>query len=171
MNNNIEKKESDYAVDKKYYTQEEVAVLFRVSQSTIKNWRDRGLLEYLQPTGSTRVLYPRESVEEFESQHIKRAKVIEFKRPEQVKREEPGLSSNRIKKEWRITLVQKRILKFIENVLLMGDCFCANRNKIPRKQEDGDHGTLCKPFQSTGCSFQQTKVLSTGEESSSRTLM
>jgi excisionase family DNA binding protein len=102
MNSNIEKKESDHAVDKKYYTQEEVAVLFRVSQSTIKNWRDKGLLEYLQPTGSTRVLYPRETIEEFERQHIKKAKVIEFKRPEPVKREEPGLSSNRIQKRWRI---------------------------------------------------------------------
>ena len=102
MSSNIEKKESNHAVDKKYYTQEEVAVLFRVSQSTIKNWRDKGLLEYLQPTGSTRVLYPRETVEEFERQHIKKAKVIEFKRSEPVKREQPGLSSNRIKKQWRI---------------------------------------------------------------------
>ena len=102
MNSNIEKKESNYALEKKYYTQEEVAILFRVSQSTIKNWRDKGLLEYLQPTGSTRVLYPRETVEEFERQHIKKAKVIEFKRPEPVKREEPGLSSNRIQKRWRI---------------------------------------------------------------------
>jgi excisionase family DNA binding protein len=102
MNSNIEKKESNYALEKKYYTQEEVAILFRVSQSTIKNWRDKGLLEYLQPTGSTRVLYPRETVEEFERQHIKKAKVTEFKRPEPVKREEPGLSSNRIQKRWRI---------------------------------------------------------------------
>jgi hypothetical protein len=62
MNNNIESKESNHAIDKKYYTQEEVAVLFRVSQSTIKNWRDKGLLEFLQPTGSTRVLYPRETI-------------------------------------------------------------------------------------------------------------
>jgi len=102
MNNNIQNKGSNHAVDKKYYTQEEVAVLFRVSQSTIKNWRDKGLLEYLQPTGSTRVLYPRETVEEFETLHRQRAKVIEFKRPEPVNREEPGLSSNRIKKQWRI---------------------------------------------------------------------
>ena len=102
MNSNIEKKESDYAVDKKYYTQEEVAVLFRVSQSTIKNWRDKGLLEYLQPTGSTRVLYPRETIEEFETLHRQRVKVIGFKKPEPVRKEETGLSSNRIQKRWRI---------------------------------------------------------------------
>jgi excisionase family DNA binding protein len=94
--------EKDYDLEKKYMTQEEVAVLFRVSQSTIKNWRDKGLLEYLQPTGSTRVLYPRETIEEFETLHRQRAKVIEFKRSEPVKREEPGLSSNRIQKRWRI---------------------------------------------------------------------
>ena len=98
----IESKESKHAIEKKYYTQEELSVLFRVSQSTIKNWRDKGLLEYFQPAGSTRVLYPRETVEEFEKLHRQRSKVIEFRKPEPVNREEPGLSSNRIKKQWRI---------------------------------------------------------------------
>jgi excisionase family DNA binding protein len=102
MNENINQKESSHELENKYLTQEEVALRFRVSQSTIKNWRDKGLLEYLQPTGSTRVLYPRETVEEFEKLHRQRAKVIEFKRPEPVRREKTGLSSNRIKKHWRI---------------------------------------------------------------------
>ena len=102
MSNNIEKKESDHAVDKKYYTQEEVAVLFRVSQSTIKNWRDKGLLEYLQPTGSTRVLYPRETVEAFETLHRQRAKVIEFRRPVEISRTKPEVSSKSEKRDWRI---------------------------------------------------------------------
>ena len=88
-------------LEKKYMTQEEVALLFRVSQSTVKNWRDAGLLGYLQPPGSTRVLYPKETVEEFEKQHTRKAKVLEFKRPAEVKREKPGVSS-KPEKEWRI---------------------------------------------------------------------
>jgi excisionase family DNA binding protein len=94
-------KELAYDLDQKYMTQEEVALLFRVSQSTVKNWRDAGLLGYLQPPGSTRVLYPRESVEEFERQHTKKAKILEFKRPAEVKKEVHGMSSNP-QKEWRI---------------------------------------------------------------------
>jgi len=88
-------------LEKKYMTQEEVALLFRVSQSTVKNWRDAGLLGYLQPPGSTRVLYPRESVEEFERQHTKKAKILEFKRPAVIKKGKPEVSP-KSEKEWRI---------------------------------------------------------------------
>ena len=95
-------KENAYELDKKYFTQQEVADLFRVRPGTVKNWRDAGYLDYFQVPGSSRVLYPAETISQFETQHTKRAKVIEFKRPDEVKREEPGLSSNRIKKQWRI---------------------------------------------------------------------
>jgi excisionase family DNA binding protein len=94
-------KELAYDLEKKYMTQEEVALLFRVSQSTVKNWRDAGLLGYLQPTGSTRVLYPRESVQQFEERHTKKAKVLEFKRPAEIERKKPGISSSP-EQEWRI---------------------------------------------------------------------
>jgi len=94
-------KELAYELEHKYLTQEEVAMRFRVSQSTVKNWRDAGLLAYLQPPGSSRVLYPRESVDEFERKHTKKAKILEFKRPAEVKREKPGVSS-KPEKEWRI---------------------------------------------------------------------
>ena len=87
------KKEIAYELDQKYLTQEEVALLFRVSPSTVKNWRDAGLLEYFQPLGSTRVLYPREAVEEFEKQHTRKAKILEFRRPAEVKKGKPGVSS------------------------------------------------------------------------------
>jgi excisionase family DNA binding protein len=93
-------KEIAYDLERKYMTQEEVALLFRVSQSTVKNWRDAGLLEYLQPSGSTRVLYPRESVQQFEEQHTKKAKILEFKRPSEITKAKPGISS--AKREWRI---------------------------------------------------------------------
>ncbi len=90
-----------YDLEKKYMTQQEVAIRFRVSPSTIKNWRDQGKLDYFQPDWSTRVLYPVGSIEEFERSHTKKAKVIEFKKPAEIKREMPGMSS-KPKKEWRI---------------------------------------------------------------------
>ncbi|MBW2076244.1 MAG: helix-turn-helix domain-containing protein [Deltaproteobacteria bacterium] len=90
-----------YDLEKKYLTQNEVADRFRVTPSTIKNWRDEGKLEYFQVPGSTRVLYPRESIEDFERQNTKKAKVLEFKRPAEVNRKTPGMSS-KPQKEWRI---------------------------------------------------------------------
>jgi len=93
--------ENAYDLEKKYLTQQEVARMFRVSPSTIKNWRDQGKLDYFQPDWSSRVLYPVESIEEFERLHTTKAKVIEFKKPAEVKREMPGMSS-KPRKEWRI---------------------------------------------------------------------
>lgn len=98
---------SKAAIDKafseelRYYTQAELAKRFRVSPSTIKNWRDQGKLEYFQPDGSSRVLYPRESVEAFERRFTRRAKTIERRKSAEVKREVHGMSS-KPKKEWRI---------------------------------------------------------------------
>ena len=99
-------KENAYDLERKYMTQQEVADLFRVRPATVKNWRDAGLLEYLQPPGSSRVLYPRASVEEFEKNCTKKekAKVIPFRKPQEsaeIRREMPGMSS-KSKKEWRI---------------------------------------------------------------------
>jgi transposase len=93
--------ENAYDLEKRYMTQQEVAKRFRVSPSTIKNWKDQGKLDYFQPDWSSRVLYPKESIEEFERQHTKKAKVIEFKKPAEIKREMSGMSS-KPKKEWRI---------------------------------------------------------------------
>ena len=84
----------------RYMTQEEVALQFRVSQSTVKSWRDQGELEYFQPDGSSRVLYPRESVEAFERRFTRRAKTIERRKPA-VKKEKPEVSP-KSEKEWRI---------------------------------------------------------------------
>jgi hypothetical protein len=95
--------ENAYDVEKKYLTQQEVADLFRVRPGTVKNWRDAGYLDYLQVPGSSRVLYLVETIHQFERQHTRRAKVIECKRPDEVeKKDGHGLSSNRIKKQWRI---------------------------------------------------------------------
>ena len=94
-------KEIAYDLERKYMTQEEVALLFRVSQSTVKNWRDAGLLGYFQPPGSSRVMYPKEYIEEFEQQHTKKAKILEFKKPAEVKKGKPEVSP-KSEKEWRI---------------------------------------------------------------------
>jgi len=50
---------------REYLTQGEVAKRLRVSPSTVKNWRERGCFPYLKPTGSTRVLYPIEGIDDF----------------------------------------------------------------------------------------------------------
>jgi hypothetical protein len=84
----------------KFLTQKEVASRFRLSPSTIKNWRDRGLLDYFQASGSTRVLYPVESVEALERQSLKTNKK-EVVKPAQVKRERLEIST-KPKKEWKI---------------------------------------------------------------------
>jgi hypothetical protein len=57
-----------------------------ITPNTVKNWRDAEPLEFFQPPGSNRVIYPRQSVIEFPRQNTKRAKVIEFKRPAEIKR-------------------------------------------------------------------------------------
>jgi hypothetical protein len=86
---------------KKYLTQKEVADLFRVSQSTIKNWRDAGLLEYFQPPGSTRVLYPRESIEQFEKNYTRRVKRFDVAHSVKTRRE-PSVTPSKSKEDWRI---------------------------------------------------------------------
>jgi excisionase family DNA binding protein len=52
-----------------FLTQKEVAELFRVSQGTIINWRNQGLLSYWQAPGSSKILYYRDEVEEFRDQN------------------------------------------------------------------------------------------------------
>ena len=82
-----------------YLTQAEVASRFRVTQSTVKNWRERGLLRYLRFPGSTRVLYPLDAVEKLEQQSLHQEK--EVVKPREIKRERPEISP-RLQKEWRI---------------------------------------------------------------------
>ena len=86
---------------RKYLTQKEVADLFRVTQATVKNWRDAGLLMYFQPPGSRRALYLRESVEQLERNFTKKEKASESKRPAEIERTKPEVSSKPLK-EWRI---------------------------------------------------------------------
>jgi len=82
-----------------YLTQKEVADKFRISQSSVKNWREKGLLRYFQAPGSSRVLYPVDAVEELERQSIKQKKEV-VKLPE-IKRERPRIPT-RPETEWRL---------------------------------------------------------------------
>jgi predicted site-specific integrase-resolvase len=100
---NILEKDSAQLISREYYTQQEVADLFRVTPNTIKNWREAGLLDYFQPPLSTRVLYPVDSVNQFKEQHKKKATIIPFRKSEAVKKaEDQEISPDRIKKEWKI---------------------------------------------------------------------
>jgi len=83
----------------RYLTQREVAARFRVSASTIMNWREKGLLRYFQAPGSSRVLYPVDAVEELERLSIKQKKgVVNLT---EIKRERPRIPA-RPEKEWRL---------------------------------------------------------------------
>lgn len=50
---------------KELLTQKEVADYFSVVPSTVKNWRDRGLISYFQAPGSSRVLYYADEIKDF----------------------------------------------------------------------------------------------------------
>jgi len=82
-----------------YLTQKEVADRFRVTQSTVKNWRERGLLAYFQAPGSTRVLYPVSEVEELEKQSIKQKR--EVVKQAEIIRKRPRVPA-KPQKEWRV---------------------------------------------------------------------
>lgn len=88
-----------YETEIKYYTQREVADRFRVTQSTVKNWRKNGLLKYFQAPGSRRILYPADAVAELEQKSLK--KLGEVIKPKAIKRERPELSPKPAR-EWRI---------------------------------------------------------------------
>lgn len=85
--------------ESRYLTQREVADRFRVALSTVKNWRERGLLSYFQAPGSTRILYPVTAVEELERQSIKQKK--EVVRPTEIIRERPRIPAQP-QKVWRV---------------------------------------------------------------------
>ena len=50
----------------KYLTQKELAQRWRVSQSTIINWREKGEIPYFRVPYSSRILYPEEQIEALE---------------------------------------------------------------------------------------------------------
>jgi len=88
--------------EKELWTQQEVSDYFRVVPATVKNWRDRGLLPYIQPSGSIRVLIPGYAVKDF----IDRYTIIKKGGDKtrclaKIKRKKPDVSSTP-DKDWRI---------------------------------------------------------------------
>ena len=88
-------------LSKKYMTQQEVAEYFGVSVGTVINWRKAGELDFFRPHGSTRVMYPVESVLEFEQRYLHRNKPPKGQKKVIEMRKKPGVSS-KPRKEWRI---------------------------------------------------------------------
>jgi hypothetical protein len=85
-----------------YLTQKELADRYSTSESTIKNWRDRGYLPFMRLPGSTRVLYPLDGILEVEQQYTTPAKEVKHRQQSaEVKRKKPVISATP-KKEWRI---------------------------------------------------------------------
>jgi hypothetical protein len=84
---------------KTYLTQKEVAGRFRVSQATVINWRKRRLLDYFQAPGSTKILYPATTVDDFENRSLHR--VEEVIKPKKIARKSPEISTGPVR-EWRI---------------------------------------------------------------------
>jgi predicted DNA-binding transcriptional regulator AlpA len=85
-----------------YLTQKELADRYSTSESTIKNWRDRGYLPFFRLPGSTRVLYPLDGILEVEQQYTTPAKEVKHRQQSaEVKRKKPVISATP-KKEWRI---------------------------------------------------------------------
>jgi hypothetical protein len=87
--------------EKELWTQQEVADYFRIVPSTVKNWRDRGLIKYWQAPGSTRVLYFADEIKDFRDKNTFNGKGGVQTKKKTVTREKPVVSANP-KKEWRI---------------------------------------------------------------------
>lgn len=88
-------------VSKKYMTQQEVAEYFGVSVGTVINWRKAGQLDFFRAPKSTRVMYPTESVLEFERRCTRRTEPPRRHRVVDEMRKRPEVSS-KPRKEWRI---------------------------------------------------------------------
>lgn len=88
--------------DKVYWTQQELAERYDVTESTIKNWRDRGCLPFLRFPGSDHVLYPVAGIKEAEARFLTQTKESSKKTSTPVvKRKKPEVSTTP-NTEWRI---------------------------------------------------------------------
>ncbi len=87
--------------DKKFLTQSELAKRWRLTESTVKNLRDRGHLPYFRLPESTRILYPADAIAEVEKLHTTPAReVVTPGKGAEIKRRKPVVSSK--DEDWRI---------------------------------------------------------------------
>ena len=86
----------------KLWTQQEFADFVRVVPATIKNWRDQGLIPYIQVPGSRRVIIPGYAVKEFINRYTINKKGGDKTRyTSKIKRKKPDISPTP-SKQWRI---------------------------------------------------------------------
>jgi hypothetical protein len=98
----MERKENLW--DKEFWTQNEVAGYFRVVPSTVKNWRDQGLLSFWQAPGSTKILYYRDEIKNFRNQNTTLKKgggANENRIVVRKRKEKPSVSPKKIIREVR----------------------------------------------------------------------
>lgn len=84
-----------------WLTQKELAARWKVSQSTIINYRNKGRIPSFRLPGSTRVLYPFDEILELEQQHTTKEGQKGQRQLSQIKRKKPVVSTKPLK-EWRI---------------------------------------------------------------------
>jgi len=86
-----------------YFSQKELATRWNRSESTIKSYRENGIIPFFTLPGSSRPLYPKEKIYNIEEEYLTITKKEEClqKQPVVIKRKKP-VSSTDPKKEWRI---------------------------------------------------------------------
>ena len=86
-----------------WLTQKELAVRWKVSQSSIINYRNKGKLPFFRLPGSSKVLYPMKEIVELEHQNTTTTEEVRRKQKQQIElqRKKPVVSA-KPKKEWRI---------------------------------------------------------------------
>ena len=86
-----------------YLTQKELAVRWKQSEGTIKNWRDRGILPYFRMPGSNRPLYPLDGIVDVENQHTVTLEELNTKSKfSKFKRKKPVVPVKTSDKNWRL---------------------------------------------------------------------
>lgn len=83
-----------------FFTQKELALRWKVTQTTLKNWRDGGILPFFQVPMSSKILYPVDAILEIEKNNILGKEVIK-KEATEKEREKPVVSS-KPKRKWRV---------------------------------------------------------------------
>jgi len=82
-----------------FFTQKEVAMRWKVTQTTLKNWREKGVLPFFRVPSSSRILYPVKAILNIEENNI-HGKEVKLAVAEK-KRAKPAISTNP-KRNWRI---------------------------------------------------------------------
>ncbi len=85
-----------------WLTQKELAVRWKVSQSSIINYRNKGKLPFFRVPGSIRILYPLHEIIALELQYTTTIKEVRRKQKQltESQRKTPVVSAK--KKDWRI---------------------------------------------------------------------